>query len=257
MSATYGFAPDQNSGSASSQPSNQGQQAMYNPLPTGGPPFSMKPGQFPFIPISNQGYDEPQPKTKRRTKGQAPRPKVLPEELNEDGPDSNANYENARADPTTLIAPQTLGFMPAGYWLSLNMSFGDLVTKFFQRKNNSNCRFPHKLFNALLLVENRPSMWPLIGVKWITNSVFKVDKYVFGRLLGISAFDGGLFHRQGNFPSHGFREIPPSEATKVLGMTVDPNEIDFDRVRLLQHVTSMFTKTSSEDFVNKLKWANT
>lgn len=42
---------------------------------------------------------------------------------------------------------------------------------------------------------------------WVKDTVFKVDKCVFGRLLGIKSYDGGLFHSQGNFPSHGFREL--------------------------------------------------
>jgi hypothetical protein len=178
-----------------------------------------------------------------------PRAKGLPQQLNAPGPDSNDSYNVALGDPTQSIDPQALGFVPSNYWLNTAISFGDLVAKFFHRKNNSSCRFPHKLYNALRLVDGRPALFVLIGVRWITDSVFLVDKYVFGRLLGITSFDGGLFHRQGNFPSHGFLEIPPEESPPIEG-------IDFDRFRLLKHASGQFRKLCPDESFNSCKWVN-
>ena len=137
--------------------------------------------------------------------------------------------------------------------MSPSVLFGEIVINFFQKKNNSNCRFPHKLYNGLQIVEKRPELYSFIGVKWLNNCVFKVDKYIFGRLLGISSFDGGLFHSQGNFPSQGFREVVSEAELASLG--VDLTGIDFERVRVITH-TNGFAKDVDENAISQLKWNN-
>jgi hypothetical protein len=130
------------------------------------------------------------------------------------------------------------------------------VSKFFQRKNNASCRFPHKLYNALLAVAHNPALWPLIGVRWVTDGVFVVDKFVFGRLLGITAYDGGLFHRQGNLPSHGFVEVSIEELGQLRGGEFDVRAIDCDRYRAFRHSSGTFKKVSPEAFFETCKWAS-
>ncbi|OHS96154.1 hypothetical protein TRFO_37668 [Tritrichomonas foetus] len=193
--------------------------------------------------------------TKQRQARQqkTPKAKVMPTELDIEGPMSNEAYQAALSDNQLTVSPQALGFLPSNYWLNLDSTFGDLVTKFFQRKNNANCRFPHKLYNALSIVEQDPKMYNLLGVKWLTDEVFKVDKLIFGRVLGISSIDGGLFHRQGNFPSHGFCEISPDDFDN-LKKSFDLSDVDQDRVRLMHHAQRMFYKGCTEDSVNKCKW---
>lgn len=178
------------------------------------------------------------------------RTKKLPQILNGESPESNDNYCKLMQDPNFKLSPLALGFIPRGFWVNDSVSFGDLVNNFFQKKNNSNCRFPQKLYNALQIVSKNPEMWPYIGVAWVSEKIFKVDKYIFGRLLGISSFDGGLFHSQGNFPSHGFREVYNDAE-----LSVDLTGVDFDRVRLITH-TEVFAKDVDEVFVNQLKWNN-
>jgi hypothetical protein len=190
---------------------------------------------------------------KPKTKSKGPRTKVLPSELDVEGPTSNFAYQTAVADPLMVFAPQTLGFLPSNYWVAAEASFGDLVVKFFQRKNNANCRFPHKLFNALALVGHDPAMYNLIGVQWVTDKIFKVDKMIFGRLLGISSIDGSLFHQQGNFPSHGFGEVTRPEIEQ-LRMSYDLSDVDQDRVRLCYHKGGIFSKSSNENAVTRCKW---
>ena len=180
--------------------------------------------------------------------------KTLPLDLDVEGPMSNEAYQNALADQSLTVSPHDLGFLPSNYWLNLDSTFGDLVTKFFQRKNNANCRFPHKLYNALAIVDRTPEMYNLLGVKWVTDEIFKVDKLIFGRVLGISSIDGGLFHRQGNFPSHGFKELSQEELNE-LKATHDISDVDQDRIRLLHH--PLFNKQSKEESVNKCKWSAT
>ncbi|KAH0786543.1 hypothetical protein GPJ56_009614 [Histomonas meleagridis] len=191
---------------------------------------------------------------KKQRKERAQQQKTLPPILDDDSPCSNEAYNTAKNDPNLTFSAQKLGFLPASYWVKDQTTFDELITKFFQRKNNSNCRFPHKLYNALAIVENNQSMWNLVGVKWITDIIFKVDKYVFGRLLGISSIDGGLFHRQGNFPSHGFVEVPMDTMNEMRDK-YDLDDVDLDRIHLIQHRTGLFSRNSSEESITNCRWS--
>ena len=198
-----------------------------------------------------QMLPEALPPPPRRRKKNAE--KSLPQELEIVGPSSNDVFRAKLADPMMIVSPQELGFLPSSYWLNVDNTFGDLVMKFFQRKNNANCRFPHKLYNALAVVDQDPSLFSLFGVRWITEQIFKVDKLIFGRLLGITSIDGGLFHRQGNFPSHRFAELTVAEVDQ-LKTQYDLSDVDMDRVRLMYHKDGMFHRGADEDSVTRCKW---
>lgn len=198
----------------------------------------------------------PAGKTKVPRQKREPKPKRLPDELNIEGPSSNDAFQSAMANSALLFSPQALKFLPSNYWLSYENTFNELVTKFFQRKNNANCRFPHKLHNALSMVEQDDSMYNLLGVRWVDDRVFKVDKFIFGRLLGISSIDGGLFHRQGNFTSHGFIEATESDLERLRQGHYDLSDVDMDRIRLLRHRDDVFMKGCDEDSVTKCRWDN-
>jgi hypothetical protein len=108
-------------------------------------------------------------------------------------------------------------------------------------------------FNALILVERNPGLWHFVGVQWVTDKVFRVDKLIFGRLLRIEKIDGGLFHRQGNFPSYGFRELDTNERgelTRRLGI----ENVDGDRLRLLYHEGGFFARGVTEELLSRCKW---
>ena len=196
---------------------------------------------------------DPIQKPKRSKKNKEPKVKVLPPELEDASFGSNKMYRDALSDQNLVFKTNQLGFLPANYWVSSDNTFGSLVTGFFQKKNNSNCRFTHKLFNGLLLVKNFPKMYPLIGLMWVTNDVFKVHKFIFGRLIGIQTIDGGLMHCQGNFPSHGFTEITGEEFFK-LKTQYKLDDVDQDVVRLMTHKSGKFTQESTEDILQKIKW---
>ena len=189
---------------------------------------------------------------KKRKPPSAPKQKILPSALDGEFPESNANYTKMLQDTSIEISPIEMGFVPSSFWVSSSETFGDLVSNYFHKKNNSNCRFPHKLYNALQLVDKKPEFWPFVGVKWVTDSVFKVDKFIFGRLIGISAFDGGFFHSQGNFPSHGFQEVS-AKTISQWASKIDLDGIDFDRVRLITHKTE-FKRNIDENIISQLKW---
>lgn len=143
------------------------------------------------------------------------------------------------------LNPVTLGFIPSHFWPNKDYSFADIVFDFFQRKNNTNCRFLHKLYNALKISQISPTYSELTGVQWITPNVIKVSKGQFARLLGIKSIDGSLFHQQGNFPAHQFIELNRDQAKNFCPMA-DLSTVDFDEVRLLIHQPGLFVSNCSE-----------
>jgi hypothetical protein len=195
----------------------------------------------------------PPPPKANQPKKKQPKAKLPPTELDIEGPSSNTEYESALIDSSITFSPQALGFLPLNYWLAVDVTFGDLVKKFFRRKNNANARFTHKLYNALLVVDHSPTAFNLFGVQWITNEIFKVDKFIFARLLGIAAVDGGLFHRQGNFPQYGFAELSASDVDQ-LRTKFDLSDVDQNRVRLIYHQANGFVKGKSEEAIARCKW---
>lgn len=143
------------------------------------------------------------------------------------------------------LNPVKLGFIPSHFWPNKDYSFADIVFDFFQRKNNTNCRFLHKLYNALKISQISSTYSELTGVQWITPNVIKVSKGQFARLLGIKSIDGSLFHQQGNFPAHGFIELNREQAKTFCPMA-DISTVDFDEVRLLIHQSGLFVSSSTE-----------
>jgi hypothetical protein len=157
-------------------------------------------------------------------------------------------------DPGITFNPRELGFIPRKTWAAGKMSFGDLVSNFFQKKNHSTALFSHKLYNALKITTDDSFYFEYVGVEWITDDILKIDKTSFARLLGIKTINGSLFHQQGNFPSHGFLELSDVEATQRL-TEADLMGIDYETVRLLIHQPGVFTKHCTEDAIARCKWA--
>ena len=169
---------------------------------------------------------------------------------------SNAAFIAACNDQNLTFNPHLIGFIPSSLWADRVITFGDIVTNFFQKKNNANSRFSHKLFNALKLSELSPIYPQFVGVRWLTPLILRVDKRVFARLLGIKSIDGSLFHQQGNFPSHGFFEIGAGDAIKYCPPGIDMTGVDFENVRLLIHSEHRFRQGCTEADIEPCKWAN-
>lgn len=169
---------------------------------------------------------------------------------------STREFKTVCEDPALIFNPSTLGFIPSKVWPDKTMTFGELVCEFFQRKNNAHSRFAHKLYNALKISTADSFFAEFVGVEWITDRVLKVNKVVFGRLLGIKTIDGSLFHQQGNFPSHGFVELNQQTALEY----VTPDQligVDYDIVRLLVHQEGIFVKNCTEESILQCKWIST
>jgi hypothetical protein len=169
-------------------------------------------------------------------------------------PDWRIEFQCACQNPLLACNPRELGFLPL-LWPDRLRTFGDLVENFFRKKTSGDARFLHKLFNAIKLSEFDPSYFRLVGVAWVTDRVLKVDKHRFAALLGIRVIDGSLFHKQGNFPSHGFAEIAPDQARTSLNPEA-LDGVDFDSVRLFVHESNNFFRGCRLDLLIKCKWIN-
>jgi hypothetical protein len=169
--------------------------------------------------------------------------------------DDDLEFANLCEDVLITLKPSDLGFIPVSHWTDGEMTFGGLVSNHFQQKSGRNTRFFHKLYNALKISEYDRFYSEYVGVEWITDQVIKIDKKKFARLLGIHAIEGSLFHQQGNFPSHGFRELGPSEAKEMV-----PSEelasVDYDNIRLLVHAPGDFVRGSAPQVIDKCRWIN-
>jgi hypothetical protein len=169
---------------------------------------------------------------------------------------TDAEFDAACSDPTLVFNPVALGFIPTTIWANEEITFGRAVADFFQKKNCATCRFSHKLFNALRLSEFRPAFPRLTGVMWLNDTILRVDKVTFARLLGIKSIDGSLFYQQGNFPSHGFFEIGAGDQDRFVPPDVDLTDVDFENVRILVHPSRQFTRGCTSKDIQECKWAN-
>jgi hypothetical protein len=174
-----------------------------------------------------------------------------PDFLNE----PNTTFDAVCASPDFTLNPVELGFIPTESWKDERVTFGTVVKNFFNRKTGGMCRFTHKLFNALRIVQGGAVSSQFVGVKWVNDAIIKVDKIAFARLLGIKVVEGSLFHRQGNFPSHGFIELLPTDARLVLP-DEELKDVDFDRVRLVTHTAGEFVRGTRPNVEARCKWIN-
>ena len=170
-------------------------------------------------------------------------------------PDTEHLFEEAIKDPSLVFDPARLGVIPTQAWPEGEPTFGSLVTEFFQKRNSSNCRFIHKLFNALQIAKAAPNLCRVLGVEWIAHNILRVDKYAFARLLKIRTIDGSLFHQQGNFPSHGFVELNETQAREMLTQE-DLADVDYESVRLLMHKDGLFNRESQARDVDDCKYVS-
>jgi hypothetical protein len=168
--------------------------------------------------------------------------------------ESDIQFQCACQNPLLVLNPRELGFLPL-LWPDRIRRFSDLVDNFFRKKTSSDSRFLHKLFNAIQLSEFDPNYFQFVGVAWVTDRVLKVDKYRFAALLGIRVIDGSLFHKQGNFPSHGFVEIAPDQARNELPLQALEG-VDFDVVRLFVHGSDNFFRGCGPEMMRNCKWFN-
>jgi hypothetical protein len=167
---------------------------------------------------------------------------------------SQVSFEEVCADPTVVLNPKGLGFIPFSAWPGDSITFGQLVNTFFRRRNSVHCKFPCKVFNALKLSEACPDFRQHLGIQWVTDEIFRVHRTNFARLIGVKTVEGGLFHQQGNFPSHGFVELPFAESDNI-SRAHGFGPCDLSVVRFMKHATGGFERNSSEASLENCKWS--
>lgn len=155
------------------------------------------------------------------------------------------------------IDPIRLRFVPISSWTSKQVSLSYLEETYFSRKNNVNRRFEHKLWNALQITKAFPNLISQVGVVWISNTIFKVYKSIFARLLHIRCINGGLFHKQGNFTCHGFVVLTESEisSSKIFQNSL-LLDVDYRNVVCVAHKNRSFTMDAPESTISECKWDN-
>jgi hypothetical protein len=142
-------------------------------------------------------------------------------------------------------------------WFDEDVTFGDLVTNFFQKRASSNTRFVHKLYNALQIAADDPFYAEYVGAEWVNDVVIKIEKRIFARLLGVRLIDATFFNQQGTFPAHGFVDLSHENAINYLAETdwLALDGLDYDEVRLLMHSPGIFVRNCGEEALRSMKMA--
>lgn len=171
-------------------------------------------------------------------------------------PIQHMSFDEVCSDNTVTLNPRRLNFIPSSSWPNESMSFGMIVSTFFRKRNSTHCKFPFKLFNALQITERYPEFIPHVGVQWATDTIIKVDREPFARLIGVKTIEGSLFHQQGNFPSHGFVELPFKESDQ-LSRSLHFGPADLSVVRYVTHIAGKFIRGCTEEDLDQCRWSNT
>ena len=125
-------------------------------------------------------------------------------------------FDKAFCKSDEIFDTESIGFIPSDEWKGKQMTFHQIVIDFFRKKNSSKCLFIFKLYNALKLTEHNPEFIQICGISWYHKTCIRVIPAIFAKLLGIKAIDGSLFHKQGNFTTHGFVEVEPAIVRKMI-----------------------------------------
>ncbi|KAH0793847.1 hypothetical protein GPJ56_002269 [Histomonas meleagridis] len=168
-------------------------------------------------------------------------------------PMAERSFDEVVNDGLVTINPIELGFIPKTMWENEYMSFGSVVSSFFRKRNSSQTKFTYKLYNALKLSEKMPEFIPHVGIEWATDTIIRVHREAFARLLGVKTIEGSLFHQQGNFPSHGFTELSFRDSDN-LSRALGWGPADLSVVRFVTHANGKFSRGSSEKDLKQCKW---
>jgi hypothetical protein len=137
------------------------------------------------------------------------------------------------------VDPFQLSFLPIGRWQAQVVTIGELVTDFFGVRSSRVLRFEHKLWNALALTKCNPHFYAYIGVKWVTPTILKVNRDVFGSFINVTRPAAALYNKQGSLATHGFREVPLRAVAHLISFD-DRSDIDESVVRVFEHATPLF-----------------
>jgi hypothetical protein len=147
-----------------------------------------------------------------------------------------------------LISPVELGFIPVGHWLPGVTTLASAIADFFTARSSRILRFECKLWNALALTRADPALYRFVGVAWVSRSVLKVNREVFGRFINVTRPAAALYNNQGSFATHGFRELAKAEVGREV-REEELADVEESVVRLFQHLTPLFNAYSRPEEV--------
>lgn len=184
---------------------------------------------------------------------------------NEKMGESEASDENKATSTTSqqcavqdsllyVINPIQMGFLPIDYWRSSSVSLLEVFKNFFRARSTKRLRFEHKLWNALILTTTYPMLLPVIGVSWVTPTILKVHREIFGHLINITRPSAALFNTQGSFITHGFREVSTNEAISMKIPYNKIEDVDESIIRLFIHINGEFTMNSPKEQIAGCRW---
>jgi hypothetical protein len=150
-----------------------------------------------------------------------------------------------RSSVDYLINPVALGFVPAGHWLPGEVRLSVVTAEFFRARSSRVLRFEHKLWNALALTKSDPVLYAEVGVMWLTPTVLKVNRDVFGHFINVTRPAAALYNMQGSFATHGFHEVSLRDVQEIAAPE-NLSDVDESIVRLFEHMTPLFNLYSTD-----------
>jgi hypothetical protein len=160
-----------------------------------------------------------------------------------------------KTHPDVLISPQACGFFPPRHWVRIHdVKLSSLIGEHFRVRSSRLVRFEHKLWNALAISQHSPELYTSVGVKWVSDTIFKVNKDVLGELFAVLRPGSAFFSQGGSFATHGFREMSIEHA-KAEAPGGDYTDVDEVVVRLFKHTEGRFRRDSTYQDVNECTWA--
>ena len=151
---------------------------------------------------------------------------------------------NHNSKLSLVVQPYELKLVPVEEWKPGQMvTLASIINTHFRARSTRRLRFEHKLWNALCLTKKYPDLIDIIGIRWESKDIIKVDRDVFGSLLGLTRPTAALFNPQGSFQSHGFQEV-----------NVKDTASEGQNVRYFRHTSGAFDRDSTRDDLGWCKW---
>lgn len=140
---------------------------------------------------------------------------------------------------SSVINLDKLGFGPHTFPNPI-IPFQLVFELYFRRRCGKNHPFFYKLCNMLKITSYYPEFYSILGVIWVSNQFFKVDRQTFGKTINNNSSNSALFNNSGMFIQHGFTEVQEQSLCNI-----DPKyltDVDFNKVRILVDTKGAFTK---------------
>lgn len=154
-----------------------------------------------------------------------------------------------------IINPVSIGLVPYEIWENRDYTFQEMLESHFRRRSSKFVKFAQKLFNALAITKAFPDLFDVVGVMWINDSLFKVDKNALGFILGIKKPNASFFNPHGAFKTHGFREIQKHVLEPKYGIPYESIKGKArTNIRVFEHKTKAFSRDMYANSVTKCKW---